>query len=68
LTKRGLKTQRQKIVSVYYDDVIIGDFYTDIIVEELVICELKSKEAIVEADEKQLINYQNQPVSRSAFY
>jgi GxxExxY protein len=35
----------------------LGDYCADIIVGGVVICELKSSEALCEADENQLINY-----------
>jgi GxxExxY protein len=44
-------------VKVFYDDQQVGDYFADIIVNDLVILELKTKEAICEEHECQLINY-----------
>ena len=57
LSKLGLKTDRQKNISIYYNGFIIGDYYADIIIENLIICELKARDSLGEADEKQLVNY-----------
>ena len=42
---------------VYYYGNIIGDYCSDLTVENVVICELKAAECIVEEHEFQLINY-----------
>ncbi|MGE5316407.1 MAG: GxxExxY protein [Chloroflexota bacterium] len=57
LQKAGLKVEEQKPIKVYYDKEVIGEFFADLIVEDLIIVELKSTEAICEAHENQLINY-----------
>lgn len=40
-----------------YEGNIVGDYFADIIVENIVILELKAAEAIAEEHELQLINY-----------
>jgi GxxExxY protein len=57
LIEMGLKTDMEKRVQVYYKTKVVGDYTADIIGEGLVICELKTSEALCEADENQLINY-----------
>jgi len=52
-----LKAEAQKAISVYYEDEVVGQFVADIIVEDLVILELKSVSQIVKAHEVQLVNY-----------
>jgi GxxExxY protein len=57
LTEMGYKVERQKRVFVYYKEHIVGDYSSDLTVEEVVICELKTNESLVEDNENQLINY-----------
>ena len=57
LTAMGFKAERQKKVLIYYEEHIVGNYSADLTVEEVVICELKTKEFVVEDDDKQLINY-----------
>lgn len=58
LTKRGLKVERQKPVSIIYEDEIFDEgFRADIIVNDLVILELKSVEKISPVHKKQLLTY-----------
>ncbi|MEO8405950.1 MAG: GxxExxY protein [Chitinophagaceae bacterium] len=57
LIKINLKAERQKKVLVHYDSIVVGDYCTDLIVQDVVICELKAKESLTEADEHQLLNY-----------
>ena len=57
LEQFGFKVDAQKKIKVYYKDLIVGDYVADIIVNDLVILELKAQEYLVEANEFQLINY-----------
>lgn len=53
----GLNCERQKHIEVFYKNILIGDYYADIIVADKIILELKAAEAICEEHEFQLINY-----------
>ena len=57
LRKTGLQVECQKPVAVHYDDVIVGEFMADLIVEGKVMIELKANQALVLANEAQLVNY-----------
>ncbi len=57
LQRAGLKAESQQPVAVYYDDQIVGDFVADVVVEDLIILELKSVGSLVKAHEVQLVNY-----------
>jgi len=57
LTKSGMKCEKQFQVKVYYLGKVAGEYYADLIVNDLVIIELKAAEKIVEEHELQLINY-----------
>lgn len=51
LCRRGMP------IDVYYDDVVIGEFRADIIVENRVIIELKAVQHLLPIHETQLANY-----------
>ncbi|MEA1927036.1 MAG: GxxExxY protein [Candidatus Auribacterota bacterium] len=57
LAKSGLKFEAQKNIKVFYEDEMVGDFIADIIVEDILILELKSVRKIHKAHEVQLVNY-----------
>ncbi len=42
---------------MYYEQIQVGEYYADIIVNECIILELKAAESIAEEHEFQLINY-----------
>jgi len=57
LTAMGFEVQKQSKHIVYYYGVPVGDYCADLIVDDLIVIELKAKECLVEANENQLINY-----------
>ena len=57
LESNGFQVEAQKKIKVYYKEIEVGEYYADIIVNDLVILELKASEYLVEAYEFQLINY-----------
>ncbi len=57
LKKSGLTCNEEYPVKVYYDEIQVGDYRADIIVENKVIIENKASEALYEEHEFQLINY-----------
>jgi len=57
LKSRGFNVVAQKPIKVYYKGNIVGDYFSDIVVENLVILELKATDVIVEEFEWQLVNY-----------
>jgi GxxExxY protein len=57
LIRNGLKVEKQKQINVYYDNLLVGEYYADLIVDDTIILELKAAEAIVEEHEMQLLNY-----------
>jgi len=57
LIEMGLKAAMEKRILVYYKTHIVGDYSSDLTVEDVVICELKTSESLSEGDEYQLINY-----------
>lgn len=57
LTEAGLKCEKEKLLNVYYKGQIVNYFRADIVVEDLVIIELKVADEICRAHEIQLVNY-----------
>jgi GxxExxY protein len=57
LRKIGFEVKCQFPINVYYESEIVGDYYADIIVNNLVIIELKATKQLDEEHEYQLINY-----------
>ena len=57
LKKLGLECVAQYPVEVFYDDLKVGFYIADIIVNNCVIVEIKAAEALCEEHEAQLTNY-----------
>ena len=54
---RGLRVRREVPTEVVYRGVSVGRFRLDLVVEEQLIVEVKAARTLVEADERQLLNY-----------
>jgi GxxExxY protein len=57
LSKMGLAVIKQHPIKVYYERKQVGEYFADLLVQDLVIIELKASEGIVEEHEYQLLNY-----------
>ena len=57
LNKNGLSYEIEKPISVFYENVLVGDFKADIVVEGILILELKAVQSLHMAHEIQLVNY-----------
>lgn len=57
LKKQGFDVQQQKPISVWYDDTLVGEYFTDLLVNDQIIIELKAVNEIGIAHEAQLVNY-----------
>lgn len=57
LRRAGLCVDLAKHVKVRYEDVIVGDFIADLMINDFLICELKATAGLTKADEVQLVNY-----------
>jgi len=49
--------ESQKGIKVYRKGRLVGSYYADLLINEVVIVELKAVATLTEAHEKQLINY-----------
>lgn len=54
---RGFQVEQQKPISIRYRGQIIGEYYADLLINELIIVELKATRALVKDHEAQLLNH-----------
>ena len=57
LEQQGFLVKRQKPINVYYNEIPVGEYYADLIVDGKVIIELKAVQSLIQEHELQLINY-----------
>jgi GxxExxY protein len=57
MTKQGTRVQQQHPINVYYDGILVGEFFADLLVEEAVLIELKAVEAFHDVHVAQCLNY-----------
>lgn len=57
LIAMGLKVEKEKKILVYYLGTIVGDYQADLIVEDIIVVELKAINTLIEENEHQLVNY-----------
>ena len=57
LNRKGLKTNDELPIQVFYLGQLVGEYYADIIVNDLVILEIKAAKALATEHEAQLLNY-----------
>lgn len=57
LRRVGIDAVRQVPLGVRFRGEVVGEFYADIVVESLIIVELKAVETLAKAHEAQLVNY-----------
>ncbi|MFZ1700048.1 MAG: GxxExxY protein [Pyrinomonadaceae bacterium] len=59
LSQKGLQARSQVPLKVKFREVIVGDFFADLIVDEKVLVELKAVARILSDHKAQVINYLN---------
>ena len=57
LKENGLIAETEVPINVYYNNVIIGEFRADIVVDNTVVIELKAVQHLTTSHEAQLVNY-----------
>ena len=57
LKHRGFVVEAQKQIKVYYKGIEVGEYYADLVINDLIILELKANEVLVYENELQLLNY-----------
>jgi len=57
LQKSGFEVYQQYPINVYYSGQLVGEYYADLLVNNLIIIELKAVENLQPLYETQLVNY-----------
>jgi len=57
LINGGFKVETQKAIDVYYQTKLVGKYKADLVVNDLIILELKAVDYLISEHELQLINY-----------
>jgi len=57
LGRMGIRFEQEKPIQVFYDDVRLGDFYLDLLVEDCIVVELKAVEQLSSDHQQQAITY-----------
>lgn len=57
LKENNLSTIRQKQINVYYKNNLVGEYKSDIIIENKILIEIKAVSKLIPDHEAQLINY-----------
>lgn len=57
MRQEGLSVIQQAPINVYYNGQLVGEYYADLLVEDKVIVELKTVEALADEHYAQLLNY-----------
>jgi len=57
LRKARLSVEQQKPITVHYDGVVVGDYVADLVVEGVILIELKCCKGFDEIHEAQCLNY-----------
>ena len=57
LEENGLSAETEVPINVYYNNVIVGEFRANIVVENAVVIELKATQHLTPIHEAQLVNY-----------
>jgi GxxExxY protein len=57
LIRAGLQAELEKPIQIRYENIIVGDYFTDVVVNEHLILEVKAIVALATEHEVQLVNY-----------
>ena len=57
LQRDEIQAEHQVPIKVYFEGKVVGDYVTDILIENKIIIELKSVERIINAHKAQVLNY-----------
>jgi GxxExxY protein len=57
IKRAGVNLETEKSLQVYYEDIVVGDFKTDILVNDELVIELKAVEHLTKIHEVQTVNY-----------
>jgi GxxExxY protein len=55
--REGIGARQQAPIKVYFDGEVVGEYFTDILVEDKIILEIKALDKIIDAHIAQTLNY-----------
>jgi GxxExxY protein len=68
LRSKGLSIEVQKKISVEYKNIIVGNYFADIMIDNKIIVELKACDNLVHEHQFQLINYLKSTDPKLAYF
>lgn len=57
LKRQGYKVDAQKQIKVYFKNQLVGEYYADLVIDDVIIIELKACEYLLSSHIAQLMNY-----------
>lgn len=57
LKLQGVQAESQVPITVHYKNAVVGEYFADLVVERVIILELKAQHQMSPANEAQLLNY-----------
>lgn len=57
LRKLGFNINQQTPIPVYYDGIQVGEYFADLVINNVPVCEIKAVESLAREHELQLVNY-----------
>ena len=57
LKETGFNIEEQRQIQVYYHGQLVGEYLADIVVNDVILLELKATKQIIDEHEAQLLNY-----------
>jgi GxxExxY protein len=57
LSHQGMNIQQQRPINVHYSGLVVGEYFADLVVNDLILVEVKAAKAMAEEHEAQLLNY-----------
>jgi len=57
IRKANLKVEQQKLIQVFYDKTVVGEYFADLLVENSILIELKAVKNLDEIHLAQCLNY-----------
>ena len=57
LSRQGVNVQQQRPIIVHYSGLVVGEYIADLVVNDLILVEVKAAKAMAEEHEAQLLNY-----------
>lgn len=57
LMKSGLNVKQQHQMNVFYDNILVGEFFADLLIEDKVLLELKAVRQLDDVHAAQVMNY-----------